>query len=83
MAKNTYHELILYCTPLNCNVLACTQDGIQAFITILFHLEVNEYKCDRDITVHRDVVLDDECVLEGSKEGAIIITTIFLSTSKV
>ncbi|CAF3673858.1 unnamed protein product, partial [Rotaria sp. Silwood1] len=37
MAKNTYHELKLYCTSLNCNVLARTQDGIQAFIAVLFH----------------------------------------------
>ncbi|CAF1148860.1 unnamed protein product [Rotaria sordida] len=27
MAKNTYHELKLYCTSLNCNVLARTQDA--------------------------------------------------------
>jgi hypothetical protein len=82
MAKNTYHELTLYCTPLNCNVLARTQDGIQAFITILFHPRFNDYLCKGNITVYRGIAIDNESVLEGYEEGAIIITATFLSTSK-
>ena len=81
MAKNTYHELTLYCTPLNCNVLAHTQDGIQAFTTIMFHPKLNEYLCNRDVTVYRGFVIDSESLLEGYEEGATIITTTFLSTS--
>ncbi|CAF2172864.1 unnamed protein product [Rotaria magnacalcarata] len=81
MAKNTYHELTLYCTPLNCNVLARTQDGIQAFITILFHHRLDEQRCVNNITVYRGFAIDSECVLKGYETGAIIITTTFLSTS--
>ena len=35
MAKNTWYELKFYCTTLNYNVQVRTQDGIQAFITIM------------------------------------------------
>ena len=82
MAKNTYHELALYCTSLNCNVLARTQDVIQAFITILFHRRLNEDLCVGHITVYRGFALDSENVLKGYEAGATIITTTFLSASK-
>jgi hypothetical protein len=82
MAKNTYHELTLYCTPLNCNVLARTQDGIQAFITILFHPRLNEQLPTGNLTVYRGFAIDSENVLKGYEADATIITTTFLSTSK-
>jgi hypothetical protein len=82
MAKNTYHELTLYCTPLNCNVLARTQDAIEAFITILFHPNLKKYLSNGDVTVYRGSVIDSESVLEGYQKDATIITTTFLSTSK-
>ncbi|CAF3353463.1 unnamed protein product [Rotaria socialis] len=82
MAKNTYHELTLYCTPLNCNVLARTQDGIQAFITILFHPRLDEQLCINNMTVYRGFAIDSDSVLKGYETGAIIITATFLSTSK-
>jgi len=82
MAKNTYHELKLYCTSLNCNVLARTQDGIQAFIAILFHPKLDIYLCKEDLTIYRGSVIGSDNVLEGYENGSIIITTTFLSTSK-
>jgi hypothetical protein len=82
MAENTYHELNFYCTPLNCNVLARTQDGIQVFIAILFHPRLNEQLRTGDQTVYRGTAVDSENVLKGYELGAEIITTTFLSTSK-
>ncbi|CAF0969912.1 unnamed protein product [Adineta ricciae] len=81
MAKNTYHQFTLYCTPLNCNILARTHDSIQAFITILFHPKLDCYLCKKDIIVYRGAVVDDERVLEGYEKNSIIISTTFLSTS--
>jgi hypothetical protein len=82
MAKNTHHEFTLYCTPLNCNVLARTHDGIKAFITIMFHPELRAYLCDGDVTVYRGSVIDSESLLKGYEKNAIIISTTFLSTSE-
>ena len=82
MAKNTYHELTLYCTPLNCNVLARTQDGVQAFISILFHPKLDQFLIHDDITVYRGSVIEDERLLTGYENGAIIIITTLLSTTK-
>ncbi|CAF4001238.1 unnamed protein product [Adineta steineri] len=82
MAKDTYHELKLYCTPLNCNVLARTQDGIQAFVAILFHPKLDKYLSKGNFNVYRGSIIDNASVLEGYENGSIIITTTFLSTSK-
>ena len=82
MARNTHHELTRYCTHLNCNVLARSQDGIQAFITILFHPDLNKYLCKEDSIVYRGAVIDSESMLGGYENGSVIITTTFLSTSK-
>ena len=82
MAKNTYHQLTLYCTPLNCRILARTQDGIQAFIALLFHRSLDQYLCEGDVTLYRGFLLDNEIVLEGYENGSTIISTTFLSTSE-
>ncbi|UJR18369.1 hypothetical protein I4U23_005272 [Adineta vaga] len=82
MAKNTYHALKLYCTSLNCNVLARTQDGIQAFVAILFHPKLDKYLSKGNFIVYRGSIIDSASVLEGYENGSIIITTTFLSTSK-
>ncbi|UJR12387.1 hypothetical protein I4U23_016564 [Adineta vaga] len=81
MARNTFHEFTLYCTSLNCTVLACTQDGIQAFLAIMFHPSLDKFVCEGHFTVYRGAVIDDLKLLEGYKNGSIIITTTFLSTS--
>lgn len=82
MAKNTYHQLNLYCTPLNCNVLARTQDGIQSVLSILFHPKLHKHFVRESLTVYRGYPLNDETLLQGYEENAIIITTTLLSTSK-
>jgi hypothetical protein len=82
MAKNTHHELTMYCTPLNCNVLSRTQDGIGAFVSILFHPKLNKYLCQWRQTVYRGSKILNNDVLKNYKENAIIITTTCLSTSK-
>ncbi|CAF1472419.1 unnamed protein product, partial [Adineta steineri] len=82
MAKNTYHALALYCTPLNCNVLARIHDGIQAFVAILFHPKLKDYLCRGVFTIYRGATIDSEELLEGYENESTIITTTFLSTSK-
>ncbi|CAF1437973.1 unnamed protein product [Adineta ricciae] len=81
MARNTFHEFTLYCTPLNCTVLACTQDGIQAFLASMFHSSLKDFVCEGHFTVYRGAVIDDLKLLEGYENGSVIITTTFLSTS--
>ncbi|CAF4400746.1 unnamed protein product [Didymodactylos carnosus] len=82
MARNTYHELTLYCTPLNCNVLARTQDGIDAFVSLLFHPKLDQYVCKDKLEVYRGSGIKSEDVLKGYEKGSIIISTTFLSTSR-
>lgn len=42
-AKNTYHSLKLYCTILNCPILARTQQYTEAFTSILFHPKLDDF----------------------------------------
>ncbi|CAF1217914.1 unnamed protein product [Adineta ricciae] len=82
MAKNTYHELRLYCTPLNCIVLAHTQDGIQVFLSLMYHPSLDQFVCKCPLTVYRGAVIHNpKLLLEGYENGSTIITTTFLSTS--
>lgn len=79
-AANTYHLLKLYCTLLNCPVLARTQEYTEAFTEILFHPKLNEYLVQNK-KVYRGIVIKDRKFIENCNVGAIIITTTFLSTS--
>jgi hypothetical protein len=79
-AVNTYHALKLYCTLLNCPILAQTQEYTEAFTKILFHPKLYEHLV-RKRTVYRGIVLEDKKLIDNYKEGARIITTTFLSTS--
>jgi len=79
-AANTYHALKLYCTLLNCPILAETQEYTEAFTRILFHPKLEKFLV-RERTVYRGLVLQDKKLVENYKEGATIITTTFLSTS--
>jgi hypothetical protein len=81
-AVNTYHSLTLYCTLLNCPILAHTQEYTEAFTKILFHPKL-ENLLVRNRPVYRGIVLKDKekKLVENYKKGATIITTTFLSTS--
>lgn len=79
-AANTYHSLKLYCTVLNCPILAQTQEYTEAFTRILFHPKLEQLLV-RKMEVYRGAVLDDKKFIANYKEGATIITTTFLSTS--
>ncbi|CAF1584982.1 unnamed protein product [Rotaria magnacalcarata] len=79
-AANIYHALKLYCTLLNCPVLARTQEYTEAFTKILFHPKLKNLEV-QNITVYRGMVLEDEKPIANCKVGGIIITTTFLSTS--
>ena len=79
-AANTYHALQLYCTLLNCPILAQTQEYTEAITSILFHPKLEEFLV-RMKTVYRGIVLKDKKLVANYKEGATIITTTFLSTS--
>ncbi|CAF1387999.1 unnamed protein product [Adineta steineri] len=79
-AVNTYHALKLYCTLLNCPILAQTQEYTEAFTRILFHPKLIQYLV-RQETVYRGIVLEDKKLIDNYNEGATIITTTFLSTS--
>jgi hypothetical protein len=80
-AVNTYHSLKLYCTLLNCPILAQTQEYTEAFTRILFHPKLNDFLV-RKMEVYRGAVIKDKKLVANYKEGATIITTAFLSTSK-
>ncbi|CAF0994758.1 unnamed protein product [Rotaria sp. Silwood1] len=80
-AANTHHLLKLYCTLLNCPVLAYTQEYTEAFTSILFHPSLDQYLV-RNETVYRGIFLQDEKPIANYREGVIIITTTFLSTSR-
>jgi hypothetical protein len=79
-AVNTYHALKLYCTLLNCPVLAQTQEYTEAFTRILFHPKLEQYLY-RKGTVYRGIGLKDKKLVDNYNEEATIITTTFLSTS--
>jgi hypothetical protein len=42
-AANTYHALKLYCTLLNCPILARTQEYTEAMTSIFFHPKLDEF----------------------------------------
>ena len=79
-AANTYHALKLYCTLLNCPILARTQDYTEVITNIFFHPQLDTY-LTQETTVYRGILLEDKKLIENYKEGATIITTTFLSTS--
>jgi hypothetical protein len=79
-AVNTHHTLELYCTLLNCSILAQTQEYTEAFTKILFHPKLEEFLV-RKMKVYRGAVLEDKKCIANYKKGATIITTTFLSTS--
>jgi len=79
-AVNTYHALKLYCTLLNCPILAQTQEYTEAFTRILFHPKLEQYLY-RKGTVYRGIGLKDKKLVDNYNEEATIITTTFLSTS--
>jgi hypothetical protein len=78
---NTYHALKLYCTLLNCPILAQTQEYTEAITSLLFHPKLDECVV-RNAIVYRGAVLDDMKLVADYNEGATIITTTFLSTSR-
>lgn len=80
-AVNTYHSLNLYCTLLNCPILAETQEYTEAFTRTLFHPKLKEYYLVQPMKVYRGAALDEKRFVDNYKEGATIITTTFLSTS--
>ncbi|CAF3096319.1 unnamed protein product [Rotaria sp. Silwood2] len=79
-AANSYHLLKLYCTVVNCPILARTQEYTEAITTILFHPKLDEFLV-RKKTVYRGIILKDKKYAANYKEGATIITTTFLFTS--
>ncbi|CAM4908821.1 unnamed protein product [Rotaria socialis] len=79
-AANIYHSLKLYCTLLNCPVVARTQEYTEAFTKILFHPKLKNLGA-QNITVYRGMVLEDEKPIANCIVDKIIITTTFLSTS--
>jgi len=80
LAANTYHSLILYCTVLNCPILAQTQAYTEAITSIFFHPKLDKLLV-REKTVYRGAVLEDKKLIANYKKDATIITTTFLSTS--
>jgi hypothetical protein len=79
-AVNTYHAFKLYCTLLNCPVLAQTQEYTEAITRIFFHPKLEKFLV-RKIEVYRGIVLEDNKLIANYKAGATIITTTFLSTT--
>ena len=79
-AANTYHTLKLYCTLVNCPVLAQTQEYTEAMTSLLFHPKLDGLLV-RNRTVYRGIYLDDDKLIAGYKKDAIIITTTLVSTS--
>jgi hypothetical protein len=47
-AVNTYHALKLYCTLLNCPILAQTQEYREALTRIFFHPKLYKYLCSQE-----------------------------------
>ena len=81
-AKNTYHSLKLYCTILNCPILARTQQYTETFTSILFHPKLDDFMIRTDMTVYRGSVIKNKKLIEDIEKGVVIITTTFVSTSK-
>lgn len=79
-AVNTYHSLKLYCTLLNCPILAQTQEYTEAFTRILFHPKLEQLLVE-SMQVYRGATLDENSFVDNYEESATIITTTFLSTS--
>lgn len=80
LAVNTYHALKLYCTSLNCPILAQTEEYTEAFARILFHPKLEGYSV-RSGTYYRGIFLEDKKLVDNYNEQATILTTTFLSTS--
>ena len=80
-AANTHHSLKLYCTLLNCPILAQTQEYTEAIDSILYHPELDGFLVQEE-TVYRGVAPNDEKLLASYTEGTTIITTTYLSTSR-
>ena len=80
LAVNTYHALKLYCTLLNCPILAQTEEYTEAFARILSHPKLEPYSV-RSGTYYRGIVLKDKKLVDNYSEHATILTTTFLSTS--
>jgi hypothetical protein len=81
-AASTYHSLKLYCTVLNCPILAETHQYTEAFTNILFHPKLKDLLVNTNMTVYCGVTVKDDTLVDDYREGAIIITTTFLSTSE-
>ena len=79
-AANTFHSLKLYCTLLNCPILARTQQYTEAFTSILFHPTLDRFLVQNK-TVYRGSIVKNDISIAEYNEGDIIITTTFLSTS--
>lgn len=80
-AANTFHSLKLYCTLLNCPILAYTQQYTEAFTSILFHPKLDEFLV-RNKTVYRGLTIKNDASISKYEQNDIIITTTLLSTSK-
>jgi hypothetical protein len=80
-AANTYHAVKIYCTILNCSILARTQEYTDAITSIFFHRDLDKLLIDRDRTVYRGYTVEDEKMLNSYEVGATILTTTQLSTS--
>ncbi|CAF3165098.1 unnamed protein product [Rotaria sp. Silwood2] len=65
-AANTYHALKLYCTLVNCPVLAQTQEYTEAITSLLFHPDLDKFLV-RNKTVYRGTVLEDEKLIASYK----------------
>ena len=81
-AANTYHAAKIYCTILNCPILARTQEYTDATTSIFFHRDLDKLLIDQDMTVYRGCTVEDEKMLNSYEAGATILTTTQLSTSK-
>ncbi|CAF3487196.1 unnamed protein product [Adineta steineri] len=81
LAANTYHALELYCTSLNCPILARTEAYTEAFTSILFHPLSKKYHFTEECKLYRGCIIADEELVGNYKKGNTIITTTFLSAS--
>ncbi|CAF1424288.1 unnamed protein product [Adineta steineri] len=81
LAANTYHALELYCTSLNCPILARTEAYTEAFTSILFHPLSKKYHFTEECKLYRGCIIADEELVGNYKKGNTIITTTFLSES--
>ena len=81
LAANSNHFFRRYCTILNCPILDQTQQYTEAFTSIVFHPKLRRAPGPTGI-VYRGIVFEDDRLIKTYKEGATILTTTFLSTSR-